>query len=167
MVWACQRVKKNFQRGGQKIFFQLSDRSIPQNMVLTWRNHRLPSPTRINLEEPQVTQPSQDTLTACGLEELFSSCGFLSVFGSGEKKVLVLHTYVLRVEIQLWCCVSFLVLVGNSFWCYVRTQCTIQLCGCVSFLVVAGNRSKNKNMFLQKKLFGLLYYDLLANVCIS
>ncbi len=27
---------------------------------------------------------------------------------------------------------------GNSFWCYVRTKCTIQLCGCVSFFVVAG-----------------------------
>ncbi len=22
---------------------------------------------------------------------------------------------------QLWCCVSILVLAGNSFWCYVRT----------------------------------------------
>ncbi len=24
-------------------------------------------------------------------------------------------------SIQLWCCVFFLVLAGNSFWCYVRT----------------------------------------------
>ncbi len=32
----------------------------------------------------------------------------------------------------------FLALAGNSFWCNVRTYCTIQLCGCVSFLVVAG-----------------------------
>jgi hypothetical protein len=30
-------------------------------ILLTWRNHRLPSPTRINLEEPaRVTQPNQD-----------------------------------------------------------------------------------------------------------
>ncbi len=35
--------------------------------------------------------------------------------------------------IQLWRCVSFLVLAGNSLWCYVRTQCTIHLCNCVSF----------------------------------
>jgi hypothetical protein len=32
----------------------------------------------------------------------------------------------------------FLVVAGNSFWCYVRTKCTIQLCGCVSFFDVAG-----------------------------
>ncbi len=32
----------------------------------------------------------------------------------------------------------FLVLAGNSFWFYVRTQCTIQLCGCVIFFVVVG-----------------------------
>ena len=38
----------------------------------------------------------------------------------------------------MWCCVSFLVLAGNSFWCYVRTKCTIQLCGCVIVFVVAG-----------------------------
>jgi hypothetical protein len=28
--------------------------------IFSWRNCRLPSPTRINLEEPQVTQPNQD-----------------------------------------------------------------------------------------------------------
>jgi hypothetical protein len=33
-------------------------------------------------------------LAARGLEEHFSSCGFVSVFGSGGKQVLVLHTYV-------------------------------------------------------------------------
>ncbi len=39
--------------------------------------------------------------------------------------------------------------------------------GCVSFLVLAGNRSQDENTFLQKKLIGLLYYDPLADVCIS
>ncbi len=39
-----------------------------------------------------------NTLAVHGLEELFSSCGFVSVFGSGRKYVLVLHTYVLRVQ---------------------------------------------------------------------
>jgi hypothetical protein len=38
------------------------------------------------------------TLTVRGLEELFSSCGFVSVFGSGGKQVLVLHTYELRAQ---------------------------------------------------------------------
>ena len=35
-----------------------------------------------------------------GLEELFFSCAVVSVFGSGGKYVLVLHTttYVLRVQ---------------------------------------------------------------------
>ncbi len=41
-------------------------------------------------------------------------------------------------------------------------------CADVSFfLVVAGNSSQNENTFLQKNLIGLLYYDLLADVCIS
>jgi hypothetical protein len=35
------------------------------------------------------------------------------------------------------------------------------------FLVVAGNSSQHENMFLQKNLIGLLYYDPLADVCIS
>ncbi len=41
------------------------------------------------------------------------------------------------------------------------------MCGCVSLLVVAGNSSQNENMFLQKNLIGLLYYDQIADVCIS
>ncbi len=31
-----------------------------EKKLFTWRNRRLPSPTRINLEEPQVTQPNQE-----------------------------------------------------------------------------------------------------------
>ncbi len=91
-----------------------------------------------------------NTLAARGLEELyFHLC--VSVFGSGQKQVLVLHTYVLRVQYSCSVVLVFLVLAGNSFWCYVRTQCTIQLCGCVSFLAMVGNRSQNENRFLQKK----------------
>jgi hypothetical protein len=41
------------------------------------------------------------------------------------------------------------------------------VCGCVSFLVVAGNSSQNEIMFPQNNLIGLLYYDPLADVCIS
>ncbi len=43
-----------------------------------------------------------------------------------------------------------------------------QLCGNVSFLVVVGNRSQNmRTRFYKKNLIGLLYYDLLDDVCIS
>jgi hypothetical protein len=42
----------------------------------------------------------------------------------------------------------------------------MQLWGCVRFLVVAGNSPQNENTFIQKNLIGLLYYDLIANVCI-
>ncbi len=33
-------------------------------------------------------------------------------------------------------------------------------------MVIAGNSSQNENIFLQKNLIGLLYYDPLADVCI-
>ncbi len=94
-----------------------------------------------------------------GWRNFFSSCAVMSVFGSGRKQVLVLFPKYLCTQstIQLWCCVSFLVLAGNSFWCFVRTQCIIQLCSCVSFLVVAGNCSQNENMFLPKNLIELLF----------
>ena len=72
-------------------------------------------------------------------------------FGFWQEKAVGFTYLCTQSTIQLWCCVSFLVLAGNSFWCYVHTQCTIQLCSCVSFLVVvgnsvvAGNSSQNKN----------------------
>ncbi len=59
------------------------------------------------------------------------------------------------------------------FWweivCGVTYILSVQYsCAVVSiFLVVAGNRSQNENKFLQKNLIGLLYYDPLADVCIS
>ncbi len=61
------------------------------------------------------------TLAVRGLEELFSSCAVVSVFwfwqeiGFGVTYLRTLST------IQLWHCVIFLVLVGNKFWCYMRT----------------------------------------------
>jgi hypothetical protein len=45
-----------------------------------------------------MTDRETNTLTARGLEEILSSCALVSVFGSGGKQVLVLHTYVLRVQ---------------------------------------------------------------------
>ncbi len=41
-------------------------------------------------------------------------------------------------------------------------------CAVVSvILVAAGNSSQNENTFQQKNLVGLLYYEPIANVCIS
>ncbi len=50
--------------------------------------------------------------------------------------VLLFQFFVLAGRVPYSCGVVlvFLVLVGNSFWCYVRTYCTIQLYGCVFFL---------------------------------
>ncbi len=42
-------------------------------------------------------------------------------------------------------CVKFLVLAGNSFWCYLRTYSTIQLWGCVKF------------WFQRETVFGVIY----------
>ncbi len=96
-------------------------------------------------------------LLRVGWRNLFSSCQF---FGSGGKQVLVLHTtYVIRVPYNCGVVLVFLVVAGNSFWCYVRTQCTIQLCGGKvnfvqifllnpNFLLVHRRFSKNQD-FLQ------------------
>ncbi len=43
------------------------------------------------------------TLAARGLEQLFFSCAVVSVFGSGGKYVLVLHTTTSVVRIQYSC----------------------------------------------------------------
>ena len=66
-------------------------------------------------------------------------------------------------------CHFFVVVAGNSFRCYLPTIPVVPLwlVAQVSFLVVAGNSSQNENTFLQKNLIGLLYYNSLANVCIS
>ncbi len=43
------------------------------------------------------------TLAARGLEELFCSCAVVSVFGSGGKYVLVLHTTSYELRVQYSC----------------------------------------------------------------
>ncbi len=109
----------------------------------------------------------KNTLAVHGLEELFFQlCCCVNFWFWWEIGFGFTYYLCTQSTILLWCCVSFLVLAGNSFWCYICTYCTIQLYGCVSFFVVAGNNSQNENTFLQKNLIGLLYYDPLANVCI-
>ncbi len=57
-----------------------------------------------------------------GWRNLFSSCAVVSVFCSGGKLVLVLHTtYVLRVPYSCGVVLVFLVLAVNCFWCYLPT----------------------------------------------
>jgi hypothetical protein len=79
---------------------------------------------------------------------------------------LVLHTYILRVQY------SCDVVLDFWFWREMVFDITYVLsvqysCAAVSdFLVEAVNSSQNENMFLQKNLIGLLYYDPIANVCI-
>ncbi len=88
--------------------------------------------------ESQIKKPIH--LLCVGWRNLFSSCAVVSVFILAGNRFLVLHTtYVLRVPYSCGVVLVFFLLAGNSFWCYLRTQCTIQLCGCVSFFVVAGN----------------------------
>ncbi len=98
-----------------------------------------------------ITDRETNTLALRGLEELFYSCAvvlcqFLALVGNRFW-----FTYSCTWStIQLWGCVSFLVLAGNCFWCYVHTylvyNTVVLLC---QFLVVAGNSSQNENMFLR------------------
>ncbi len=67
-----------------------------------------------------------------GWRNFFSSCGFVSVFGSGRILVLVLHTYVLRVPyntVVVLC--YFSGSVGKSFLVlctYLVYNTVVQLC---------------------------------------
>ncbi len=56
---------------------------------------------------------------------------------------MVLHTtYVLRSTIKLWCWVLFfLVLVGNSFWCFVHMVLIVQYSCAVVSLFGSGGKS--------------------------
>ncbi len=71
-----------------------------------------------------------------GWRNFFSSCAVLSVFGSGGKYVLVFILMYLEYHTVVVLCQFFLVLAGNSF-CYVRF---LYSCGVVLvFLVLVGN----------------------------
>ncbi len=91
----------------------------------------------------RMTDRRTNTLAARGLEELFSSCAVVSVFGSGRKQVLVLHTYVLRVQYSCGIVLVF------WFWREIVFGVTYVLSVqySVSFLVVAENSSQNENTF--------------------
>ncbi len=71
---------------------------------------------------------------------------------------------------------QFLVLAGNRFWFYIlmyleyKYSCGVVLAFWFWQEIVFGVTyvlSQNENTFLQKNLIRLLYYDPLADVCIS
>jgi hypothetical protein len=78
------------------------------------------------------------------------SCVVVSLFGSGRKLVLILHTYVLRVQYN--CCVVLVFWSWREIVIDFTYVFSVQYsCGVVPvFLVVAGNSSQNENTFLQK-----------------
>ncbi len=83
----------------------------------------------------------------------------MSVFGSGGKKVLVLHaTDVLRVQyscgvvIVFWFCHE--IVFGVAYALSVQYSCAV-----VSVFWLWRDNSQNENTFLQKNLIGLFYCD--------
>ena len=69
-----------------------------------------------------MTDGETNTLSVRGLEELFSSCAVVSVFGFWQEIGFGVSYLRIQSTIQLWCCVSFLVLAGNSFWYYIQAD---------------------------------------------
>ncbi len=80
---------------------------------------------------------------------------------------MVLHTYVLRVQYS--CGVVLVFWFGREIVFGVTYNLSVQYsCAVVSvFLYWREIVLKNEYMFLQENPIGLLYYDLLADVCIS
>jgi hypothetical protein len=78
-----------------------------------------------------MTDREMNTLAVRVLEELFSSCAVVSVFGSGRKLDLVLDTYILRVQYSCGVVLVFLFLVGKLFLVlctYLVYNKFVQLC---------------------------------------
>ncbi len=103
-----------------------------------------------------MTDRETNTLTARGLEELFSSCVFVSVFGSSGKKVLVLHNYVLRVQYSCGVVLVFWfwreVVFGFTYILSVQYTCAV-----VSvFLLWREIDLKMRTRFYKKNLLGYI-----------
>ncbi len=91
----------------------------------------------------------------------------MSVFGSGGKYVLVLHTYVRRVQYSCGVVLVFWfwreIVFGVTYVLSVQYRCAV-----VSvFWLWREIDLKMRTRFNKKNLIGLLYYDPIANVCIS
>ncbi len=96
----------------------------------------------------RMTDRETNTLTAHGLEELFSSCAVVVSVFQFWHEICFGITYVLREQYSCGVVLVFLVLAGNSFWCYIGTysryNAVVRLC---QFLIVSGNSSQNENTF--------------------
>ncbi len=69
--------------------------------------------------ESFITTGKKKSLVVC-----LAGCAVVSVFGSGEKYIGYGCTYTtmyLEYHTVVLLCYFFLVLAGNSFWCFVRT----------------------------------------------
>jgi hypothetical protein len=91
----------------------------------------------------------------------------VSVFGFGGKKVLVLHTNVLRVQYSCGVVLVFWfwweIVFGVTFVLSVQYRCAV-----VSvFWLWREIDLKIRTRFYKKSYWVLLYYDLIADVCIS
>ncbi len=71
--------------------------------------------------EVQIRILLKDTLAACGLEGFFPVVLLCQFFGFWQEIGFGVTYLRILTTIQLWHCVCFLVLVGNSFWYYIRT----------------------------------------------
>jgi hypothetical protein len=94
------------------------------------------------------------------------SCAVLSVFGSSGKSILVLHTYVLRVQYNCGVVLVFWswreIVIDFTFLFLVQYSC-----GVVSvFWLWQEIVLKMRTRFYKKNPIGLLYYDPIADVCI-
>ncbi len=100
-----------------------------------------------------------------GWRNLFSSCAVVSVFCSGGKQFLVLHTpYVLRVPYSCGVVLVFFNLVGNSFWQYVLS--VRYSCAVVSTFCCCGKANLVQIFLLNPRIFFsyfLLCMDLQPN----
>ncbi len=65
-----------------------------------------------------------------GWRNFFSSCAVVSVFGSGRKQVLVLHTYVLRVQYSCGVVLVFWfwqeIVFGVTYILSVQYNCAVE-----------------------------------------
>ncbi len=94
------------------------------------------------------------------------SCAVVSVFGSGRKSVLVLHTYVFRVQYNCGVVLDFW-----SWWEIVidfTDVFSVQYsCGVVSVFWLWREIVLKMRTRFYKKNIGLLYYNPIADVCIN
>ncbi len=138
----------------------------------------------MSLSQPLLTHGQNDrrrnkyTCCAWAGGTFFQLCCCVSFLVSGRKYVLVLLTYISRVQyscgIKLVFWFWWEIVFGVTYILSVQYSCAVvSVFGCGGKQCCGGKQfSKREHLlisyeqFLQKNLIGLLYYDPLANVCI-